>query len=46
MCAVKKISGRVKDTATATEIVESVLKERETELFESPLGGQPAFREA
>jgi uncharacterized membrane protein len=45
-CAVKKMSGRVKHMATAAETVERVVKERDTELFEIALGGEPAFREA
>jgi len=46
VCAVKNIRGKVKQLATATDKVESVLKERETELFESPAGGEPALKEA
>jgi uncharacterized membrane protein len=45
-CAVKKMSGRVKHMATAAETVERVVNERDTELFEIALGGEPAFREA
>jgi hypothetical protein len=44
--AVKKMRGKVKQMATATDRVDNVLKDRDAELFESLVEGAPAFKEA
>lgn len=43
--AAKKRSGRVDATATATERIDRVLKERDVDLLAVVIGGVPAFKE-
>lgn len=43
--AEKNRSGRVNATATATDIMDRVLKERDVDLLAVVIGGVPAFKE-